>query len=112
MGGLAVPSAGLPGVTTYATTAAAMRALGRAARYAAWRAQPRSAVEAASAERAGRARARADRMLEVATAAGGWLAAPDVRALLGDYDLAPVGRVVHDPAAAAAAAGELACPSR
>jgi acyl-CoA synthetase (NDP forming)/GNAT superfamily N-acetyltransferase len=110
MGGLALPAAGLPGVTTYATTTAAMRSLGRAVRYAAWRAQPRSAVEASSAERAGRSRARADRMLEVATAAGGWLAAPDVRELLGDYDLAPVGRVVHDPAAAAAAAEEVGLP--
>jgi hypothetical protein len=110
MGGLAPPAGGLPGVTTYATTAAAMRALGRAARYAAWRAQPRAAVEQASADRAGGARATADRMIEESAGSDGWQDAEAVRELLRDYELVPAGRVVHDPVAAAAAAAELGFP--
>ncbi|HEY0951016.1 GNAT family N-acetyltransferase, partial [Nocardioides sp.] len=38
MGGLQVPAEGLPGVTTYRSHTAAVRALARAARYAEWRA--------------------------------------------------------------------------
>ena len=109
MGGLSAPGP-LPGVTTYAGTTAAMRALGRAARYAAWRAHPRAAVEAGAPEVGARARELAAGLLEKSGDTDGWLAAEDITALLDDYDLAPEGRVVHDPVTAATAAAELGYP--
>ena len=110
MGGLAAPVEGLKGVTTYAGTVAAMRALGRAARYAAWRAQPRASAEPEPAARGERGRETAVRLLARSGTGDGWLDAEDMTELLTDYQLAPVGRVVHDPAAAATAAGELGYP--
>ena len=70
--------------------------LGRAARYAAWRAHPRAAVEARTPERGERA-AGPPSGCSRGPAWDGWLAAEDITDLLTDYDFAPEGRVVARP---------------
>lgn len=108
MGGLAVAPGELAGVTTFRSTQAAVRALGRAARYAAWRAQPAEQPAPVDRDRADRARLTAVRLLDRTD--GGWLDTDDVAELLADYDLAPVGTVVTDPVAAAEAAAAIGFP--
>lgn len=113
MGGLSVAPGELPGVTTFRHVQAAVRALGRAAKYAAWRDQPRDRpgepAAAQDRDRADRTRATADRLLGQ-TDDDGWLTTDDVVTLLTDYDLAPVGTVVTDPASAAEAAERVGFP--
>jgi acyl-CoA synthetase (NDP forming)/GNAT superfamily N-acetyltransferase len=109
MGGLAVAPGELAGVTTFQRPRAALRALGRAAQYAAWRSEPADPPAPVDRDRADRARRTAARTLE-RTVGDGWLDADDVTALLADYDLAPVGAVVTDRRAAAAAATAIGFP--
>lgn len=110
MGGLRLPPDGLPGVTTYRSMTAAVRALSRAARYAAWRAQPRELPAAVDHDRADRSRAVAAELLQTTAGAAGWLDAGDTERLLRDYGLAPVGRIVVEAGAAAEAAAEIGFP--
>jgi acyl-CoA synthetase (NDP forming)/GNAT superfamily N-acetyltransferase len=111
MGGLAVAAGELAGVTIFRSTQAAVRALGRAARYAAWRDQPAEPPATVDHDRADRARLTAARLLsEQPDDEGGWLDTDDVASLLVDYDLEPVGTVATDPLAAAAAATAIGFP--
>ncbi|QIX26722.1 GNAT family N-acetyltransferase [Nocardioides sp. JQ2195] len=110
MGGLEVAHGDLPGVTTFRSVRAAVRSLGRAARYAAWRAQPVDAPAPVLRDRAERARRGASTLLETRGQETGWLDVEDVVALLGDYGLAPTGEVVTGPDAAVAVAEALGCP--
>ncbi|WP_169799204.1 bifunctional acetate--CoA ligase family protein/GNAT family N-acetyltransferase [Nocardioides jensenii] len=110
MGGLSVTSAELPGVTTFRSASAAVRALGRAARYFAWLAQPTEPLTPVDRDRAERARHTAEALLAQRGGEPGWLDAGEMVALLADYDLAPVGTVVADPDAAAAVAEAIGFP--
>ncbi|HYF74417.1 MAG TPA: GNAT family N-acetyltransferase [Nocardioides sp.] len=110
MGGLRVPDDGLPGVTAYRTTTAAVRALSRAARYAEWRAHPVEPAPAVDRDRAEDARAVAATLLGSATDEHGWLSVADATGLLAAYGLEPLGEVVHGPDAAVEAAGWLGYP--
>ena len=110
MGGLSVAPGGLPGVTTFRSTQAAVRALGRAARYAAWRDQPADPPAPVDRARADRAREAAALLLAQMEGDDGWLDTDDVAVLLADYGLSPVGTVVTDPVAAAGAAEAIGFP--
>jgi len=110
MGGLQVPAEGLPGVTTYRSHTAAVRALARAARYAEWRAHPPEETPAVDRDRAEDARAVAAELLGTATDEQGWLSVADATGLLAAYGLDPLGEVVVGADAAVEAAGWLGYP--
>ena len=110
LGGLRVPAGGLPGVTTYRTHTAAVRAMARAARYAEWRAHPPEDAVAVDRDRAEDARVAAATLLGSATDEQGWLSVADATGLLAAYGLDPLGEVVTGVAAAVEAAGWLGYP--
>ncbi|KQY64444.1 MULTISPECIES: acetate--CoA ligase [unclassified Nocardioides] len=110
MGGLTVAPGELSGVTTFRSVPASVRALGRAARYAAWRKQPAQQPLPVDRDRAQRARHVAEELLGRVDAEGGWLDTGDLVSLLDDYGLAPVGTVVTDPDAAAGVAAAIGFP--
>lgn len=110
MGGLRTPAEGLPGITTYRSHAAAVRALTRAARYAEWRAHPPEAAAAVDRDRAEDARTAAASLLGTATDEHGWLSVADATGLLAAYGLDPLGEVVSGADAAVEAAGWLGYP--
>jgi acyl-CoA synthetase (NDP forming)/L-amino acid N-acyltransferase YncA len=112
MGGLTPPTQGLRGITTLRSTDAAVRSLARAARYAAWQRLARQAPEPVDPARAERARTVADQLLTASVQAGsrGWLSVREVRELVADYDLAPVGELATDAVAAAGVATEIGYP--
>ncbi len=110
MGGLRAPAQGLPGITTYRSHAAAVRALARATRYAEWRAHPPEAAAAVDRDRAEDARTAAASLLGTATDEHGWLSVADATGLLAAYGLDPLGEVVTGAAAAVEAAGWLGYP--
>ena len=109
MGGLSIVPGELAGVTTFRSAQAAVRALGRAARYAAWRDQPAESPAPVDHDRADLARQLAAGLLE-RTDGDGWLDTDDLASLLADYDLAPLGTVATDPLAAAATASVIGFP--
>jgi acyl-CoA synthetase (NDP forming) len=84
--------------------------LGRAATYAAWRAEPRDACEPFDVARAAAARRLATRLVDSADGTGGWLEAGSTTALLAPYGLTPSGRTAAGPDEAARAAAELGYP--
>jgi acyl-CoA synthetase (NDP forming) len=112
---LAVPLGGLPDapssdlpITTYRTTASALRALARAVRYAEWLADdpvppattpPETVVEARRVARA-----------LLAGTDSCWLGAADVGRLLAGHDLSVVGRTAHSAAGAVRAAQAVGLP--
>jgi acyl-CoA synthetase (NDP forming)/L-amino acid N-acyltransferase YncA len=110
LGGLSTPPGGLPGITTYASIEAGLRALARAVRYADWRASPPDVLPVVDADRADRARRVAADLMGRQRGADSWLDPGDQRRLLDDYGLAPVGRLAPDSSAAVAAAAELGYP--
>jgi acyl-CoA synthetase (NDP forming)/L-amino acid N-acyltransferase YncA len=110
MGGLRTPAQGLPGITTYRSHAAAVRALARATRYAEWRAHPPEAAAAVDRDRAEDARTAAAALLGTATDEHGWLSVADATGLLAAYGLDPLGEVVSGADAAVEAAGWLGYP--
>ncbi len=111
---VAVPLGGLPVIpsdpplTTYRSSASAVRALGRAARYAEWRAVPRGPV-AVTGPHELVARRQVTREL-VGETGGGWLLPDQASRVLEPYGLAPVGRTVRTADDAAAAATEFGFP--
>jgi acyl-CoA synthetase (NDP forming) len=106
-GGPSLPE--LPGVTCLGSAESALRALGRAARYAAWRSEPPE-PELPSGRGCGE-QARARALAELADRpGGGWLDTDGVVELLGAHDLAPVGAVARGVDAVVEAARETGYP--
>jgi acyl-CoA synthetase (NDP forming)/GNAT superfamily N-acetyltransferase len=113
---VAVPLGGLPAaepgehlITVYRTTASAVRALGRAARYAAWLAVERSAPTQTPPEDAVRLRARA-RELVGERADGRWLGPDQAAELLGGYGISVLGQAARSATEAADVAAQLGFP--
>jgi acyl-CoA synthetase (NDP forming) len=98
------------GVTVFRAVDDAVEALGHAARYAEWRATPRSVPEPHDPERAATARTAARELVEDLAAGSGWVDAADVPRLLHPYGLEAVGGLAHDPIDAARLASELGFP--
>ena len=106
------------GLTRFRSSAAAVRALGRAVRYAAWRAERTADLEAevAAAARTGsladvlRHRVDAATMLAQAAAHDGWVDADSASLLLADYGLEPAGGVASGSDAVVALAEEVGFP--
>ena len=82
------------GLTTYGSTTAAVRALGRAVGYARWRAVPAAPLPVTDHAQALAARQWCRSKLQHAATEGRWLAASEARHLLDAYGLRLVGRVV------------------
>jgi acyl-CoA synthetase (NDP forming) len=106
---LGVPLGGLPDagpsdvpITTYRTTASALRALGRAVRYAAWLAETTPAPEASDPARAVAARAHARDLLGEADSR--WLSAAEGAGLLERHGLRVLGSSAYSAAEAVACA--------
>lgn len=116
---LAVPLGGLPDaeptsvpVTTYRTTASALRALGRAVRYAGWL-EAQDLADAALEEPVDRDVARTARQRAQALLAdedSRWLGADDAASLLEGYGLGPVGCPARSATAAVACATRMGLP--
>ncbi len=101
---------GLAGVTSYRTTDAAIGALGRAMRYAAWRRVPPDQPEVELGTRGVHARTWARTRLAARDGEPEWLA-PDAQAeLLAPYGIHLVGDLATGPDAAALAAAEIGLP--
>ena len=105
------------GLTTFRSSVAAIRALGRAAQYAAWLAERTADVEAdASPALPGGLdtllRHRADAAEILATEAGpdGWVGAESATRLLVDFGLQPAGGVARGPGAVASLAESVGFP--
>lgn len=104
---------GLQGLTFFDSSAAAVRAMGRAARYSAWLAERRveddGLAPAPASTRHGR-RATAASARASAAESGGWVGAEDSYDLLAAYGIAPTGVVVRGAEAAASAAADAGFP--
>jgi acyl-CoA synthetase (NDP forming)/GNAT superfamily N-acetyltransferase len=101
---------GLPGVTSYRTTDAAIGALGRAMRYAAWRRVPTDQPEVELGTRGVHARTWARTRLAARGGEPEWLA-PDAQAeLLAPYGIHLVGTLASGPEQASQEAVELGFP--
>jgi len=112
---LAVPLGGLPAagpseppISTYRTTASALRALGRAVGYARWLAEDRTAAPAGDSSRMVTARRRARTFL--GASAGRWLGAGEVDELLSPYGVTLLGHSARSASAAVEAARALGLP--
>ncbi|MBJ7356102.1 bifunctional GNAT family N-acetyltransferase/acetate--CoA ligase family protein [Nocardioides sp.] len=109
LGGLQVPASDGAPVTTYRTTASAVRALSRVVRYAEWLAAPREAGDPTDAElRRTVQRRAADLLLEADK--DGWLPPEQAAALLADYGIAAMGETVVGAEAAVEAATRMGYP--
>lgn len=113
---VAVPLGGLPPaekterpITTYRTTASAVRALGRAVRYAEWLAVERSAPTRSDPDDAVRVRAGARELLS-GHLDGLWLAPDDAAWLLAGYGIPLLGRTAGSATAAAVVAAQFGFP--
>jgi acyl-CoA synthetase (NDP forming) len=113
--GIGVEEAERREVTAFGSSTAAVRALGRAARYAAWLDERMADVDAdaAAAEPWGSRLARRERaaaLLDHDATPDGWVSPAAAAALLADYELAPAGAVVAGPEEAAALAASFGFP--
>ncbi len=106
------------GLTTYRSSSAAVRALGRAARYAAWLAERTSDVEADAAgaqaspslETLLRHRSQAAGILASSAGPDGWVGAAAASDLLEGYGLQPAGIVARGAGAVTSAAESIGFP--
>ncbi len=110
MGGVDARRSELPGITVLRSAGAAVRALGRASRYAAWLGVPHDEPPTTDEEVAVRARRLAQELVVRTEPDGGWLDVEQVSDLFGPYGLLPLGTVVHSPLAASSAATRLGFP--
>ena len=101
---------GLPGVTVYRTTDAAIGALGRAMRYAAWRRVPADRPEVGLGTRGVHARTWARSRLAARRGEPEWLAPSAQAELLAPYGIHLVGRLAGAPDEAVAVASEIGYP--
>jgi acyl-CoA synthetase (NDP forming) len=107
-GGAPPDLAGMVHVPSFDFPEDAARALGHAARYARWRAQPVGRIPQPAGCQPGRASAI---IAQALTAGGGWLGPDRVSALLECYGLAPIDtHVVQGAREAAAVAAQLGVP--
>ncbi len=114
LGELDVPPEVSAVLATYRSAGAAIRALSRAVRYAAWRSTPRAEAETSPPALVGEVRGIAQRLItEHATEAtniSSFLGFEEVGRLLSAYGLRPSGELVDSPATAADAAARLGFP--
>ena len=114
MGGLDPPPDELPGITRYRSLRAAIHALARVTKYAAWLRVPRESPEPSDEDRAAAARVVGGRLVaddhETGTPAGGWLDPSSALELLGPYGIAPAGRSARGGEDAARAATDVGFP--
>lgn len=96
-------------VAVFRSSAGAIGALGRVARYTAWRRIQRQDPELTDPAIVRRTRAAARRLLESGTDTG-WTSAASARQLLAAYDIDLTGRLAAGPRAAATAADDLGFP--
>ena len=96
-------------ITTYRTTASAVQAIGRAARYAEWLAVERSAPSHSQPADVVRLRARARELLS-GHPDGRWLAPDDAAELLAGYGIGLLGRTAGSATAAAEVAARIGFP--
>ena len=101
---------GLPGVTVYRTTDAAIGALGRAMRYAAWRRVPADQPEVELGTRGVHARTWVRSRLAARRGEPEWLAPSAQAELLAPYGIHLVGRLAAGPDEAEAVAAEIGYP--
>jgi acyl-CoA synthetase (NDP forming) len=101
---------GLPGVTVYRTTDAAIGALGRAMRYAAWRRVPPDQPEVELGTRGVHARTWVRARLAARTGEPEWLPPSAQAELLAPYGIHLVGRLATSPEEAKAVATEIGYP--
>jgi acyl-CoA synthetase (NDP forming)/GNAT superfamily N-acetyltransferase len=101
---------GLPGVTVYRSTDAAIGALGRAMRYAAWRRVPADQPEVELGTRGVHARTWARSRLAARHGEPEWLAPAAHGELLAPYGIHLVGRLARGPDEAEAVAAEIGYP--
>jgi acyl-CoA synthetase (NDP forming)/GNAT superfamily N-acetyltransferase len=113
---VAVPLGGLPPavktehpITTYATTASAVRALGRAVRYAEWLAVERSAPAHSAPEAVVRVRAQVRQQLSDHPG-GRWLTPGEAAALFASYGISLLGETAGSAGEAVQAASRLGFP--
>ena len=112
LGGLRMPTTDGPPVTSYRTTASAVRSLSRAVRYAEWLAAPRGAGmedDTAGAEARRASQHLAQDLLGECTG-DGWLPPERAGALLAGYDVELVGETVTGAEATTAAARRVGYP--
>ena len=100
----------LPGVTVYRTTDAAIGALGRAMRYAAWRRVPPDRPEVELGTRGVHARTWVRSRLSARNGEPEWLSPSAQAELLGPYGISLVGRLATGPDEAAAVAAAVGYP--
>lgn len=100
----------LQGVTTYRTTEAAIGALGRAMRYAAWRRVPADRPEVEIGTRGVHARAWVRSRLATRSGEPEWLGPSAQAELLAPYGIHLVGRLATGPDEAEAVAAEIGYP--
>jgi acyl-CoA synthetase (NDP forming)/GNAT superfamily N-acetyltransferase len=112
---LVVPLGGLPDagpserpITTYRTTASALRALGRVVRYAEWLSEDRRPPTPTSPDDVVAARRVARRLL--AGSDSRWLSAGEASELLARYGVSVLGRTAHSAAGAVQAAHAFGYP--
>ncbi|WP_306513995.1 acetate--CoA ligase family protein [Janibacter hoylei] len=101
---------GLSGVTVYRTTDAAIGALGRAMRYAAWRRVPPDRPEVELGTRGVHARTWVRSRVAANKGEPEWLAPSAQAELLGPYGISLVGRAATGPDEAEAVAAEIGYP--
>lgn len=101
---------GLPGVTAYRTTDAAIGALGRAMRYAAWRRVPVDRPEVELGTRGVHARTWARSRLAARSGEPEWLAPSAQAELLAPYGIHLVGSPARGPESAQRVADEIGYP--
>ena len=101
---------GLPGVTVYRTTDAAIGALGRAMRYAAWRRVPAVEPEVELGTRGVHARTWARSRLAARSGEPEWLAPSAQAELLAPYGIHLVGHLAGEPDEAEAVAASIGYP--
>ena len=109
LGGLRVPEPEGAPVTSYRTSASAVRALSRVVRYAEWLAAPREAGDPTDADVRRTVQRRATDLLREADA-DGWLPPEQAAVLLADYGVEALGETVVGAVAAVAAAQEMGYP--
>jgi len=108
LGGLEVGE--VPGLTTYASTTAAVRALGRAVEYARWRAVPAASPPGTDPAVVRSVRQHCKAILHGGPTEEEWLGVAAARDLLDPYGLRLLGDVVTGAEAAAATAARIGFP--
>ena len=108
LGGLPTEAPGTSVLTTYRTTASALRALGRAVRYAEWLADESSPAEPSDPAEVVSARAWVRDVLEGTES--GWLDAGQSADLLARWDIPLLGRAAHSAAEAMHCASRVGFP--